>query len=108
MEYDAIEVLKAAEEKVRYKLFQKTDRRMVLKKIKEFLGQSGKIEKAWIYGSFARGDDGPLSDIDIAVKPDKDFSYFDLAEIQYNLEIKLKRKVDIGSWILLNHTFLRI
>jgi len=69
---------------------------MVLKKIKEFLGQSGKIEKAWIYGSFARGDDGPLSDIDIAVKPDNDFSYFDLAEIQYHLEKKLRRKVDIG------------
>ena len=95
-EDDAIEVLKVAEEKVRYKLFQSSDRRMVLKKIKEFLGQSGKIERAWIYGSFARGDDGPLSDIDIAVKPDNDFSYFDLAEIQYNLEKKLKRKVDIG------------
>ena len=95
-EDDAIEVLKVAEEKVRYKLFQSTDRRMVLEKIKEFLGQSGKIERAWIYGSFARGDDGTLSDIDIAVKPDNDFSYFDLAEIQYNLEKKLKRKVDIG------------
>ena len=95
-EDDAIGVLKVTEEKVRYKLFQKTDRRMVLKKIREFLGQSGKIEKAWIYGSFARGDDGPLSDIDIAVKPDNDFSYFDLAEIQYHLEKKLRRKVDIG------------
>ncbi|MCX6287644.1 MAG: nucleotidyltransferase domain-containing protein [Bacteroidetes bacterium] len=95
-EDDAIEILKAAEEKVRYHLFQKTDRRMVLKKMKDLLRLSGKIKKAWIYGSFARGEDGPLSDIDIAVRTDKDFSYFDLAEVQYNLEKELNRKIDIG------------
>jgi predicted nucleotidyltransferase len=95
-EDQALEVLKVSEEKVMYKLFQKTDRKLVLKKIKDYLNQSGKIEKAWIYGSFARGDDGPMSDIDIAVKTDKEFSYFDLAEIQYHLEKKLNRKVDIG------------
>jgi len=76
-------------------LFQKQIEKLVLKKIKDYLNQSGKIEKAWIYGSFARGDDGPMSDIDIAVKTDKEFSYFDLAEIQYHLEKKLNRKVDI-------------
>jgi predicted nucleotidyltransferase len=54
------------------------------------------IQKAWIYGSFARGDDGPKSDIDIAFQSDDQFSYFDLAEIQYNLEKVVNRKVDVG------------
>jgi len=95
-EEQALEVLKVAEEKVIYKLFRKADRKMVLKKVNEYLHQNGKIQKAWIYGSFARGDDGPMSDIDIAVKTDDDFSYFDLAEIQYHLEKEIKRKIDVG------------
>jgi predicted nucleotidyltransferase len=92
----ALEVLKLAEEKVLYKSFQKTNRKLVIKKIKDYLNLSGKIQKAWIYGSFARGGDGPSGDIDIAVQTDDDFSYFDLAEIQYHFEKALKRKIDIG------------
>ena len=95
-EEQALEVLKVAEEKVAYKLFQKTNRELVLKTIQDSMNKSGRIEKAWIYGSFARGDDGPLSDIDIAVKADKEFSYFDLAEIQYHLEKGINRKIDLG------------
>jgi len=36
------------------------------------------------------------SDIDIAVKTDDGFSYFDLAEIQYQLENEVNRKIDVG------------
>lgn len=95
-EDQAVKILKVAEEKVAYKTFKKLDRKMVIKKIYDQLNQSGKIEKAWIYGSFARGDDTPMSDIDIAVQTDKEFSYFDLAEIQHDLEISVNRKIDIG------------
>ncbi len=95
-EEHAMEVLKVAEQKVAYQLFKKSDKKLILKKIRALLKQSGKIEKAWIYGSFARGDDGPGSDIDIAVETGKEFSYFDLAEVQYCLEKEINRKVDIG------------
>jgi predicted nucleotidyltransferase len=95
-EDQAVEILKIAEEKVAYKTFKKLDRRVVTKKIYDQLSKSGKIEKAWIYGSFARGDDTPGSDIDIAVQTGKEFSYFDLAEIQHDLEISVNRKIDIG------------
>lgn len=54
------------------------------------------IKKAWIYGSFSRKDDGPKSDIDIAVQTGKQFSYFDLADVQYHAEKAVDRKVDIG------------
>ena len=38
----------------------------------------------------------PKSDIDITVKAGKTFTYFDLAEVQYELEKKTNRKIDIG------------
>lgn len=92
----ALEALQVAEEKVVYIAFKKVDRkallRDVIKEIKRFL----LIEKAWIYGSFAREDDGPKSDIDIALKTDASFSYFDLAEVQFQLEQRTDRKVDVG------------
>jgi predicted nucleotidyltransferase len=49
-----------------------------------------------MYGSFSRQDDGPKSDIDLAIQTDENISYFDLAEIQYQLEKRVNRKIDIG------------
>ena len=65
---------------------------LIIERIKSF----STIEKAWVYGSFARGDDGPKSDRDIALKTSLDFSYFDLAEVQYQLEQQTNRKIDVG------------
>ncbi len=92
----AKEALKAAEEKVEYKSYKTLDRSNVIKLIVDKLSQFSKVSNAWIYGSFSRGDDGPESDIDIAVKTDSGFSYFDLAEIQYQLENEVSRKIDVG------------
>ncbi|MCX6303617.1 MAG: nucleotidyltransferase domain-containing protein [Bacteroidetes bacterium] len=92
----AIQALQVAEEKIEYNSFLKIDRVQLLKKIKEgFLNFPG-IEKAWVYGSFSRGEDGPHSDIDIALKTSGEFSYFDLAQVQFELESLVKRKVDVG------------
>jgi len=92
----AKETLKVAEEKIDYKTFKLLDRNKIINRIAETLKQHSEVNKAWIYGSFSRKDDGPGSDIDIAVKTDEGFSYFDLAEIQFQLENALKRKVDVG------------
>lgn len=91
-----LEALKVAEERAAYSAFQKIDRNEILKKIQDGISKFQKIEKAWIYGSFARKDDGPKSDVDIAVQADQSFSYFDLVEIQHELEKIINRKVDIG------------
>jgi predicted nucleotidyltransferase len=93
---NASEVLKAAEMKIAYKAFSAIDRNALIKNITDPLKQFSKVSKAWIYGSFSRKDDNPESDIDIALKTDKGFSYFDLAEIQFQLENEINRKVDIG------------
>lgn len=92
----ALKALQVAEEKIAYKAFLKVDRKKLIRQLKNGVKQFPKIQKAWIYGSFSREDDGPQSDIDIAIKTEEDFSYFDLAEIQYQLENVLNRKVDIG------------
>ena len=90
------DALKVAEEKLAYMTFKVLDRSKIIRKIAEILKQFPKVSQAWIYGSFSRRDDGPASDIDIAVKTDEGFSYFDLAEIQFQLENTVKRKIDIG------------
>lgn len=92
----ALKALQLAEEKVKYLTFKNTDRTVLKNQIVSAISKFVSIHQAWIYGSFSRGDDGPGSDIDIAIQADEKFSYFDLAEVQYHLEKLINRKVDIG------------
>lgn len=92
----ALNALQAAEDKVAYLAFKKVDRKIILKELINAIKRFSKIEKAWIYGSFSREDDGPKSDIDIAIKTNETFSYFDLAEVQFQLEQLIKRRIDVG------------
>lgn len=91
-----LKALQVAEEKVAYIAFKKVDRKDILKSLVTGIKNFPSIEKAWIYGSFSREDDGPKSDIDIALKSSETFSYFDLAEVQFQLENRVNRKVDVG------------
>ena len=92
----ALKALQMAEEKVTYTAFKKIDKNEILTQLKTGIKKFPQVEKAWIYGSFARGDDGPASDIDIVLQTNSTFTYFDLAEVQHQLENKIKRKVDVG------------
>ncbi len=92
----ATKALLVAEEKVAYIAFKKMNRNDILQQIKKGLKNFIQIDKAWIYGSFSREDDGPKSDVDIALQTDESFTYFDLAEVQHQLEKSINRKVDIG------------
>jgi len=100
LEYEehAKEVMMVAEARMAYGIFQKSDRSAIVSKIKNFFSVDGRVLRAWMFGSFARGDDGPKSDIDLMIEedPNGSFSYFDLADIQFKLETLLNRKVDIG------------
>lgn len=98
VEYEdlALKALQVAEEKIAYTAFKKINRNEVLKKIRNGIKKFPQIEKAWIYGSFAREDDGPKSDVDIALQTGVSFTYFDLAEVQHQLENSISRKVDVG------------
>jgi predicted nucleotidyltransferase len=52
-----------------------------------------------VFGSVARGDDGPESDVDIAVEidPDRSFSLIRLEDTRLLLEDVLGRRVDLGE-----------
>jgi len=92
----ALKALQVAEEKMAYSAFKKIDRKDILKQLKNGIKKFPQVEKAWIYGSFAREDDGPKSDVDIALQTNDTFTYFDLAEVQHQLENSINRKVDVG------------
>jgi len=92
----ALKALQLAEDQIKYLTFKNSDRTAIKKQIAAAISKFVGIHQAWIYGSFSRGDDKPGSDIDIAVRADEKFSYFDLAEVQNQLEKLVERKVDIG------------
>ena len=93
----AKEALKVAEEKIEYLLRPKLSRSEIIEKIKKYFIHEKKIVKAWLFGSFARGEEDYKSDIDlmIQVTDDSGFSLFDLAEIQYQLEKNIPYKIDV-------------
>ena len=55
------------------------------------------IEKAWIFGSYARGEENHESDIDIMVRFDKSagVSLFDFIRIVNKLQDTLHKKIDL-------------
>lgn len=70
------------------------NREKLVKTIKEILLSSG-VKKAYLFGSFARNEK-KYHDIDIAIKPPRDFSLLDLAHLENILEDKTKNKIDLG------------
>ena len=71
------------------------NRDRLVRTIKEILQDAG-VKKAYLFGSFAR-DEKKYHDIDIAIKPPKDFSLLDLAHLENVLEGRTKKKIDLGT-----------
>jgi predicted nucleotidyltransferase len=93
----ALKALQVVEAQVAYQTYQKIDKKTIINSIVNYFEKTSYVNKAWLFGSFARGEDDYLSDIDVMIDvPDnKDFSLFDLAEIQYQLEKLIQKKVDL-------------
>jgi len=55
------------------------------------------VLKAWLFGSYSRGEETPESDVDILVVPDKSkhFSLFTLGGMYEDLKVLLGREVDL-------------
>lgn len=93
----AAEALKVAEKSIQYGKLSNLDVKEIILKSRSVLKGDNRIENAWIFGSYARRDQKPGSDLDIMIKI-KDgatFSLYDLAEIQYQLENLFGLKVDV-------------
>jgi predicted nucleotidyltransferase len=55
------------------------------------------IKKVYLFGSYARNEQKPTSDIDFLIEHDTDFSLFDLIHLQLDLEKELNIDVDLIS-----------
>ena len=68
----------------------------VIQKVREYLSTQP-VLKAWVFGSFSRGEQTPSSDVDIIVVFDEKakVSLIGYIRIQYELESIFGRKVDL-------------
>ncbi len=55
------------------------------------------IQKVYLFGSYARNEQKPSSDIDFLIEHASNFSLFDLIKLQLDLENELKIDVDLIS-----------
>ena len=68
----------------------------VIQKVREYLSTQP-VLKAWVFGSFSRGEQTPSSDVDIIVVFDEkaEVSLIGYVRIQYELENIIGRKGDL-------------
>ncbi|MEA3461818.1 MAG: nucleotidyltransferase domain-containing protein [Bacteroidota bacterium] len=90
-------VLQVAEETLVYRKTATLNRTSLLKRFKRVMEDFPAIRNAWIFGSFARNEEGAFSDIDILIEvPDTiPFSLFDMAEVREKLQKHAHVEVDL-------------
>jgi predicted nucleotidyltransferase len=93
----ADKAIKLAEEQIAYINTPTLSKAELKKAITKELKKYPAIGQAWLFGSFARGDESQKSDVDLMLDvPQKDnFSMFDVFQIQENLQNIFNRKFDI-------------
>lgn len=67
----------------------------ILRKELPFIRSKFKVRKIGLFGSYARGDQGEASDIDILVEFEEPVGFFKFVELEDYLSEKLKAKVDL-------------
>jgi predicted nucleotidyltransferase len=67
-------------------------------KVTQLLLKKHGIIKAGVFGSYARGDMGNTSDIDLVVQFKKGKSLLDLVALKEEIEKKIKKPVDIITY----------
>jgi predicted nucleotidyltransferase len=79
-------------------LFSKNNMSLKLQDIKQKVADVARlhgIERVYLFGSYARGEASPKSDIDICIKKGKIRTLLDLSAFYLDLEEKLGKKIDI-------------
>jgi predicted nucleotidyltransferase len=89
--------LKVAEKSIQYKKVVISDLKEIIEKSRTVLEKDDRIDKAWIFGSYARQEQRAESDLDVMIKirGGEKFSLFDFSEVQFQLENVLRINVDI-------------
>lgn len=91
------EAIQVAEEKLAYIKTPQLSREKIIEIIRDFLSKDGRVTKAWLFGSYARGDYNQKSDIDLMVTYSDKASgtLLDYADIKYYLENIINIKIDL-------------
>lgn len=92
-----LKALQVAEERVNYFTKPTISKSTIINSIKSILKKDGRVARAWLFGSHARGEEKLDSDVDIMIELNnkKRYSMFDVLDISYLLENKINRKVDL-------------
>jgi predicted nucleotidyltransferase len=93
---NANEILQIAEQKLAYATKAIQPLIKIIRELKSVFKKFPQIQQAWVFGSYARGEMTSKSDVDVVITVEKGFTYFQLADVQYQAENKLGVKVDIG------------
>jgi predicted nucleotidyltransferase len=93
---NANEILQIAEQKLAYATKAIMPLSKIVRELKAVFKKFSQIQQAWVFGSYARGEMTSKSDVDVVITVEKGFTYFQLADVQYQAENKLGIKVDIG------------
>ncbi len=93
----ALKALQVAEERVHYSTKPKPSKSSLINSIKSVLKNDGRVASAWLFGSYARGEEKLNSDVDVMIELNinKQYSMFDMLDISFLLENAIKRKVDL-------------
>lgn len=75
-------------------LFPPMTTEQMTQKIAEYF-KTQPVLKAWIFGSYARGEQTAESDIDILIQPDKSVGLFKLSGMHLDLQELLNLEVDL-------------
>ncbi len=92
-----LKALQLAEEQVSYQTLSGESIGQLISKVKNVLKNDGRVSAAWLFGSMATREAKSNSDVDMIIEfnGNKKYSMFDLLDIAYSIESKIKRKVDL-------------
>lgn len=93
----ALPALRSATEYLEIIPMSRSEHQRIVRQLRKLVRQHSVIKRAWLFGSFARGDAKHGSDIDLMVEYDPNItvSYLDQFAIADSLRTSLGRKVDI-------------
>jgi predicted nucleotidyltransferase len=96
-EENALDAIQVAEQKVLYMKPGKWNKSEVVTLLRKFFREDKRVKKAWLFGSYATGNEHAGSDLDLLVSysPDATGSIFDYADLTAKLEKLLHLKVDL-------------
>lgn len=78
-----------------------------IRKIVEPVARKHGLERVWLFGSHARGEATPESDIDLRVDGGKVEDYYQLVGLYFDLEEALNSKLDLLTTGSLRDDFLK-